>query len=126
MFLKGDHNILLNNLNIQPFPKTYMLFRCARATHLECDARAKSYIFFWYNCQVMDGKYRRQCLMKRFFQLILIVTCCYQLWAAELYVRTGDYSSIQAAIDDANNSDTVIVDPCTYYENINFLGKAIT
>jgi hypothetical protein len=37
-----------------------------------------------------------------------------------------DFSSIQAAINAAGWHDTVIVYPHTYYENINFLGKAIT
>jgi hypothetical protein len=35
------------------------------------------------------------------------------------------YSSIQMAIDAANNRNTVIVSPGTYYENINFNGKDI-
>ncbi len=64
--------------------------------------------------------------MKRVLCSTLLVVCCCQLQAAELYVRPGDYSSIQAAINDANHGDMVIVDPCTYYENINFKGKAIT
>ncbi len=64
--------------------------------------------------------------MKRFFWSILLVVCCGHLQAAELHVRPGDYSSIQTAINDANHGDMVIVDPCTYYENINFLGRAIT
>ena len=38
----------------------------------------------------------------------------------------ADYSSIQEAIDAAIDGDVVIVNPNTYYENINFLGKAIT
>lgn len=38
----------------------------------------------------------------------------------------GDYATIQEAIDAAVNGDEVIVAPDTYYENINFLGKAIT
>ena len=42
----------------------------------------------------------------------------------------SQYSTIQAAIDDCNNGDTVIVDPNTYTgtgnKEIDFKGKAIT
>lgn len=64
--------------------------------------------------------------MKKFLWSILLALSCCQLRAGVLHVGLGDYSSIQAAINDANDGDTIIVDPCAYYENINFLGKAIT
>lgn len=38
----------------------------------------------------------------------------------------GTYATIQDAINSASNGDTVLVDPGTYVENINYLGKAIT
>ena len=38
----------------------------------------------------------------------------------------SDQATIQGAINVANNGDTVLVAPGTYYENINFNGKAIT
>ncbi len=42
-----------------------------------------------------------------------------------LLVVPGDYPSIQAAINASSHGDTIIVDPGTYTENINFNGKEV-
>src|SRR5215467_11246084 len=55
--------------------------------------------------------------------LFLAVPCAV---AATVIHVPGDQPTIQAAINAANNGDTVLVSPGTYTENINFLGKAIT
>ena len=39
---------------------------------------------------------------------------------------TADYATIQAAIAAADDGDCITVEPGTYVENIDFLGKAIT
>lgn len=39
---------------------------------------------------------------------------------------TGNYATIQAAIEHAVDGDTVLVYPGIFYENIDFLGKSIT
>ncbi len=49
--------------------------------------------------------------------------------AAEFHVKldgTGDFTAIQEAIDAAEEGDTIIVHPGTFYENIHFNGKNIT
>jgi hypothetical protein len=51
------------------------------------------------------------------------------LWALTHTVRqdgSGDFSHIQAAIEAANNGDTILVYPGVYVENVYFNGKALT
>jgi len=45
---------------------------------------------------------------------------------AQLILIPTDYPSIQTGIEAASDGDTVIVAENRYYENINFMGKAIT
>jgi len=44
---------------------------------------------------------------------------------AETRLVPGDYATIQQAIQDCNDGDVVVVEPGTYFELINFLGKDI-
>jgi parallel beta-helix repeat protein len=65
--------------------------------------------------------------MKRILLITVAFTLCWtQVSAQTLYVSSGEYSSIQSAINDANDGDTIVVSVGTYQENINFLGKVIT
>lgn len=57
------------------------------------------------------------------FSLLSII--CYCLTAQIIHVP-ADQPSIQEGINAATNGDTVLVDNGTYYENIKFIGKAIT
>lgn len=70
--------------------------------------------------------------------LFLISVCILLLWACPAPARTitvdddapADFNTIQAAIDDANDGDTVEIRPGTYAaegnRDLDFLGKAIT
>ncbi|MHC4574604.1 MAG: right-handed parallel beta-helix repeat-containing protein [Planctomycetota bacterium] len=60
---------------------------------------------------------------------VTVVALTSTVSAADRWV-SGEYSTIQAAIDDCNNGDVVIVEPNTYTgtgnKNLDFGGKAIT
>jgi outer membrane protein assembly factor BamB len=65
--------------------------------------------------------------------LSLLLVCSTASGERTIYVDangTADFNNVQAAIEDANNGDTVIVYPGTYTgegnRDIDFLGKAIT
>ncbi|MBN1787716.1 MAG: right-handed parallel beta-helix repeat-containing protein [Sedimentisphaerales bacterium] len=55
--------------------------------------------------------------------LLLLSTVCL---AEVLNVPSGPYTSIQQAIDAAGAGDEIVVAPGRYFENIDFVGKAIT
>ena len=64
--------------------------------------------------------------MKKLFTILLIATIFSTTYPQDTIHVPADYSTIQSAIDSANNGDIILVAEGTYYENINYLGKTIT
>jgi hypothetical protein len=64
---------------------------------------------------------RRVCALSTIFVFYTIAVC----WAAIINVP-GDYPTIQVGIDSSSVGDTVLVQPGTYFENININGHIIT
>ena len=64
--------------------------------------------------------------MKRILLFWAVILCGTQVFGGTLLVPSGGYTTIQTAINDANNGDTIIVAQGIYFENIDFSGKALT
>ena len=59
------------------------------------------------------------------FLITLIISMTFHV-SGQIINVPSDYTTIQAAINASNHGDTIVVAEGTYYENINFSGKAIT
>ena len=60
-----------------------------------------------------------------FIFAVLLALSAYATLHADTINIPDDYTIIQAGIDASSDADTVLVQPGTYYENINFKGKNI-
>ena len=68
---------------------------------------------------------RRRTFVSAFMAVMTMCAFCHSAWGNVIHVP-ADQATIQAAINVAVTGDTVLVAPGTYFENINFSGKAIT
>ncbi|MCD4817569.1 MAG: DUF1565 domain-containing protein, partial [Candidatus Cloacimonetes bacterium] len=59
-------------------------------------------------------------------KILIVLLFAYSLLNAAIINVPADYPTIQQGINESVNGDTVLVQPGTYPENINFEGKAIT
>ena len=65
-------------------------------------------------------------IMKKILLITLITSCFVIISSAQIIHVPADQPTIQAGINAATTGDTVLVAPETYFENIRFMGKAIT
>ena len=63
--------------------------------------------------------------MKRVLPFLLFLICA-SFSSAKIIHVPGDHNTIQEAIENASDGDTIIVAEGTYKENLNFMGKGIT
>jgi len=61
-----------------------------------------------------------------YFTLFIIHSTLFSITWEVKQDSTGDFSEIQNAIEEAVDNDTILVYPGIYYENVDFLSKAIT
>ena len=64
--------------------------------------------------------------MKKLFSFLFFYAILCTTYSQDTIHVPEDYSTIQAAINAANKGDLVLVAENTYFENINYSGKAIT
>ncbi|MDP8220480.1 MAG: hypothetical protein P9X26_03985 [Candidatus Stygibacter frigidus] len=62
--------------------------------------------------------------MRREMITLLLVLIVFGL-SAEVYNVPADFTTIQGAINEADDSDIIIVSPGIYKENIDFCGKIL-
>ena len=66
--------------------------------------------------------------MNKVYMFIIILSITLNLFSTSYTVKldgTGDFTSIQEAINASTNGTTIVVYPGRYYENVNFSGKNI-
>ncbi|MBS3740579.1 MAG: choice-of-anchor D domain-containing protein [Candidatus Cloacimonetes bacterium] len=83
-------------------------------------------LFVSYNTQDSKKRSLKSFLAYKKSLILLIFILCFSTAFTSTINIPADYSSIQAGIDAANNGDTILVQPGTYVEAINFIGKNIT
>ena len=60
-----------------------------------------------------------------YYKIHIVALLFFHIALSDTIYVPDDFNSIQGAIDASENSDTILVDPGVYFENINFNGKSI-